>query len=248
MGEGERFLTGSDSATAPLSLCEGRGAGGEGFSGEGVTSQTGPTPAQKASFLGGALTLFVALGPPLDDWADHYLLSAHMVQHLLLIMLAAPLLLYGTPGWMLAPLTRNRVTNTIGYWLTRRHRVMGRLVRPFVDATLTNTPVGKQALVADEGHRPDRVVVLENGVDTARFNRFMLPDTSNVRMRMPSDRGSERVTCGRASAMRRIVSATTNRTGGSHRASRRREPLSDVARPIAPRAAARSWRRRSIAR
>jgi putative membrane protein len=59
------------------------------------------------------------LGPPLDDWADHYLLSAHMVQHLLLIMLAAPLLLYGTPGWMLEPLTRNRVTNTIGYWLTR---------------------------------------------------------------------------------------------------------------------------------
>ena len=45
--------------------------------------------------------LFVALGPPLDDWSDHYLLLAHMVQHLLLIMLAAPLLLYGTPAWVL---------------------------------------------------------------------------------------------------------------------------------------------------
>ena len=63
--------------------------------------------------------LFVALGPPLDDWSDHYLLLAHMVQHLLLIMLAAPLLLYGTPAWVLEPLTRNRITNTIGYWLTR---------------------------------------------------------------------------------------------------------------------------------
>ena len=42
-----------------------------------------------------------------------------MVQHLLLILLAAPLLLYGTPAWLLEPLTRNRVTNTIGYWLTR---------------------------------------------------------------------------------------------------------------------------------
>ncbi|MFN8591741.1 MAG: cytochrome c oxidase assembly protein [Thermomicrobiales bacterium] len=74
---------------------------------------------QRISFLGGLVVLFVALGPPLDDWSDHYLLSAHMVQHLLLTLLAAPLLLYGTPAWMLAPLTRNRVTNAIGYWLTR---------------------------------------------------------------------------------------------------------------------------------
>ena len=77
------------------------------------------TTGQKVSFIAGAAVLFVALGPPLDDWSDHYLLLAHMVQHLLLIMLAAPLLLYGTPAWILEPLTRNRVTNTIGYGLTR---------------------------------------------------------------------------------------------------------------------------------
>lgn len=77
------------------------------------------TGKQKASFIAGLIILFVALGPPLDDWSDHYLLLAHMVQHLLLILLAAPLLLVGIPGWMLEPLTRNRVTNTIGYWLTR---------------------------------------------------------------------------------------------------------------------------------
>jgi putative membrane protein len=77
------------------------------------------TSGQKTSFVAGAVVLFIALGPPLDDWSDHYLLLAHMFQHLLLIMLAAPLLLYGTPAWLLEPLTRNRVTNTIGYWLTR---------------------------------------------------------------------------------------------------------------------------------
>ncbi len=77
------------------------------------------TGKQKASFIAGLVTLFVALGPPLDDWSDHYLLLAHMVQHLLLILLAAPLLLVGIPAWMLEPLTRNRVTNSIGYWLTR---------------------------------------------------------------------------------------------------------------------------------
>jgi putative membrane protein len=77
------------------------------------------TSGQRVSFIAGAAVLFLALGPPLDDWSDHYLLLAHMVQHLLLILLAAPLLLYGTPAWLLEPLTRNRVTNAIGYWLTR---------------------------------------------------------------------------------------------------------------------------------
>lgn len=77
-----------------------------------------------------------------------------------------------------------RVRNNLGYWVTRRHRVLSRLVRPFVDATLTNTEAGKDALVANDGLRPDRVVVLENGVDVARFKRFMLPDTSKKAVRV----------------------------------------------------------------
>ena len=77
-----------------------------------------------------------------------------------------------------------RVQNNLGYWLTGKHRVLGRCVRPFVDAMLTNTDAGKQALVERERHRGDRVVVLENGVDTARFNRFMFPDTSKPRVRV----------------------------------------------------------------
>ncbi len=77
------------------------------------------TTGERAAFIGGVVTLFVALGPPLDDWSDHYLLLAHMVQHMLLMLLAPALILIGTPGWMLEPLTRNRVTNAIGYWLTR---------------------------------------------------------------------------------------------------------------------------------
>lgn len=74
---------------------------------------------QKAAFAGAVVTLLVALGPPLDDWSDHYLLTAHMVQHMLLMLLAPPLLLLGIPGWLLAPLTRHPVTNRIGYVLTR---------------------------------------------------------------------------------------------------------------------------------
>ncbi|HEY1189031.1 MAG TPA: glycosyltransferase [Gemmata sp.] len=77
-----------------------------------------------------------------------------------------------------------RVRNNLGYWLTRRHRVLGQMVRPFVDLTLTNTDAGKQALVARDGAAPDEVAVLENGVDTARFKRFLLPDTSKKLVRV----------------------------------------------------------------
>jgi putative membrane protein len=82
----------------------------------------GPLPAtdgQRASFVGGIVVLFVALGQPLDDWSDHYLLTAHMAQHLLLTLAAPPLLLHGLPAWLLEPLTRHRIIDRAGYWLTR---------------------------------------------------------------------------------------------------------------------------------
>lgn len=77
------------------------------------------TAGQRVSFFAGLLSVFVALGPPLHDWADHYLLTAHMVQHMVLLLLTPPLLLHGIPGWMYGPLVRNPITNRIGYWLTR---------------------------------------------------------------------------------------------------------------------------------
>ncbi len=77
-----------------------------------------------------------------------------------------------------------RVRNNLGYWVTLKHRAMGQLVHPFVDTTLTNTDAGKHALVKGERHRPERVKVLANGVDTARFNRFLFPDTSKQRVRI----------------------------------------------------------------
>ncbi len=77
-----------------------------------------------------------------------------------------------------------RVRNNLGYWLTRKHRAMGRIVKPFVDLTLTNTDAGKQAIVASDRVPAGRVAVLENGVDTARFKRFMLPDLTKPRVRV----------------------------------------------------------------
>jgi cytochrome c oxidase assembly factor CtaG/cytochrome c2 len=50
-----------------------------------------------ASFIAGIATLFVALISPLDA-LDDQLFSAHMTQHLLLMMVAAPLLVCGRPA------------------------------------------------------------------------------------------------------------------------------------------------------
>jgi putative membrane protein len=60
-----------------------------------------PVPrARRIAFSASMLVLLVALASPLDVLADEYLFTAHMVQHLLLTLVAAPLLLYGTPGWL----------------------------------------------------------------------------------------------------------------------------------------------------
>lgn len=74
--------------------------------------------AQRASFLGGCLVLLLALGPPLEDWAQ-LILAGHMLQHMLLTLVAPPLLLLGTPSWLLQPLLRSPLIARAGYWLTR---------------------------------------------------------------------------------------------------------------------------------
>lgn len=50
------------------------------------------------AFLAGLVTLAVALGEPIDKWADE-LFWVHMIQHVLLLVVAAPLLVLGAP-WM----------------------------------------------------------------------------------------------------------------------------------------------------
>jgi putative membrane protein len=62
-----------------------------------------PTPLQYATFAAGLLVLFLALNGPIHDISDYYLFTGHMVQHLVLTIATPPLLLLGTPGWMLRP-------------------------------------------------------------------------------------------------------------------------------------------------
>jgi cytochrome c oxidase assembly factor CtaG len=57
---------------------------------------------ERLLFAGGMLTLATALLSPLDTLSD-YLFSADMLQHMMLIYVAPPLLLLGTPAWLLRP-------------------------------------------------------------------------------------------------------------------------------------------------
>jgi putative membrane protein len=83
-----------------------------------------------AAFLLGLATIWIAIGSPLDGFADA-LLSAHMVEHLLLMSFVPPLLLLGYPvvpllrglprGFtvrVVGPLLRLKVLRRIGHFLT----------------------------------------------------------------------------------------------------------------------------------
>lgn len=65
-------------------------------------------PWQVASFSAGLLVLLASLNGPIHDLSDYYLFSIHMVQHLILTLLLPPLLIAGTPGWLLRPLLRHK--------------------------------------------------------------------------------------------------------------------------------------------
>jgi putative membrane protein len=96
-----------------------------------------------SSFVSGTLVLILALVSPLDAIADS-LQSAHMVQHMLLIVVAPPLLLLGEPllafAWMLP---RGRRVFLARRWmrLTALRRGAGLLSTPGVALALHATAV-----------------------------------------------------------------------------------------------------------
>lgn len=76
-------------------------------------------PLRQASFLLGILMVFLALLSPLDSLSDHYLFSAHMVQHILLVAFAPVLWLLGVPDGLLNALVRAPWLRRFAYAVTR---------------------------------------------------------------------------------------------------------------------------------
>ena len=104
-----------------LGLLYVRGAGGTtALEGRGRSAPLAPlAPSAPLFFFSGLALLFLSLNGPLHDLSDTYLFSAHMVQHLLLTMVVVPLLIIGTPGWMLRPALRSAVVGRIARRITR---------------------------------------------------------------------------------------------------------------------------------
>ena len=80
--------------------------------------------AKPAQFVGGLVAMFLSLNGWLHDLSDSYLFSAHMVQHLVLALVVSPLLIMGTPGWMLRPALRYR-------WVAAAARAVTRPIAAF---------------------------------------------------------------------------------------------------------------------
>lgn len=59
------------------------------------------SPVHAMRFFGALAVILVALNGPIHALSERALFSAHMVQHLLLTLALPPLLITGTPGWMI---------------------------------------------------------------------------------------------------------------------------------------------------
>jgi putative membrane protein len=85
--------------------------------------------ARLGAFLGGLGLLWLVVASPLDGFADA-LLTAHMIEHLLLMSAIPMLLIYGLPvvpllrglpmpvlRWVAAPLLRVKILRRVGEWM-----------------------------------------------------------------------------------------------------------------------------------
>jgi putative membrane protein len=88
------------------------------------TEQTGrrARPATRLFFYGALAILFLSLNGWLHDLSDSYLFSAHMVQHLMLALVVAPLMIMGTPGELLRPILALPGITPIARWITAPSR------------------------------------------------------------------------------------------------------------------------------
>jgi putative membrane protein len=74
---------------------------------------------QKGLYLLGVGALWFGADWPMHDLSEGYLFSVHMIQHTIFTFVAPPLMLMGTPQWLLRALLRPRPLNRAVRFLTR---------------------------------------------------------------------------------------------------------------------------------
>jgi cytochrome c oxidase assembly factor CtaG len=105
-------------------------------------SAVAQAPWRTASFIAGLVTIVLALDSPIDTYADK-LFWVHMLQHILLLTVAPPLILFGRPWprmWRALPLrSRTRIGRAIAHG--RIGAPIRRLARPVPAWILFNATI-----------------------------------------------------------------------------------------------------------
>ncbi len=78
-----------------------------------------PTSTQAALYAAGVLSIALALIGPLDELTKERSFSVYIFQQMVLVFVAPPLLLAGTPDWMLRPFLLNRFIEPFARFFTR---------------------------------------------------------------------------------------------------------------------------------
>lgn len=77
------------------------------------------TPVQFTLFLVGMASLLVVLVGPVHAIAEDYWYSMHMAQHMVVTLVAPPLLLLGTPGWLAKLVLRPALLFSLVKWASQ---------------------------------------------------------------------------------------------------------------------------------
>jgi putative membrane protein len=101
-------------------------------------------PGQVRWFAGALFVMWLASDWPVHDVAEGYLYSAHMLQHMLFTLVVAPLLLLGTPAWMVRRLLGRGVGLRVARSLSKP--IVG-LIQFNVVLVLSHWPVVVEATV-----------------------------------------------------------------------------------------------------
>jgi putative membrane protein len=97
---------------------------------ESLAPQLTRYPAKSSiSFYLGVFFAYLAVGSPLDQIGESFLFSAHMMQHMLLIYVSAPLIVLGLPSELTDPFLLNN---------PRFKKILGFLVHPLSAGILFN--------------------------------------------------------------------------------------------------------------
>jgi putative membrane protein len=78
----------------------------------------GPSIRQQVFWYGAVGVIFLALNGPLHEMSDEYLFSAHMIQHILIMLIMPPFLIMGLPDWLVRRAIQHPVVYRVGRFLT----------------------------------------------------------------------------------------------------------------------------------